>query len=145
MKIFFTVVPLMLGSLAGWKLLTTSSLKSVKLLSAVSAFIAGLLPSIYSALKLDDHLEECKTLAGEFKNLQDRFRQAALVSSKKPFGEFEADVKPLVERLERARSASVTAPDWFFRRAQKKIQSGDYDFNVDAEGIDGGANPPAGH
>ena len=75
-------------------------------------------------------------MAGEFKNLQDRFRQAALVSAKKSFTEFEQDVKPFLERLEQARSLSVTAPEWCFRRAQKKIKAGDYDFDVDVSAVD---------
>ncbi len=103
----------------------------LKLLTAISAFLAGLLRTVYAALKLDDHLEQCKHLAGEFKNLQDRFRQAALVSSQKPFVEFERDVTPLIDRLEKARSWSFTAPEWCFAAARKKIRKGDYDFNVD--------------
>jgi hypothetical protein len=106
-------------------------LAGIKLFTAICAFLAGLLPAIYTALKLDDHLDESKHLAGEFKNLQDRFRQAALVSSRKPFAEFEADVKPLIDRLEQARATSLTAPEWCFKRAQKKIKKGDYDFDLD--------------
>ncbi|MGA7764917.1 MAG: hypothetical protein WCA27_01705 [Candidatus Sulfotelmatobacter sp.] len=131
MKIFFIVAPLILGSMAGWKLLTGYDLAAVRIFTAVCAFLAGLLPSVYAALKFDDHLDESKHLAGEFKNLQDRFRQAALVSSRKPFPEFEADVKPLLDRLEQARAASFTAPEWCFKRAQKKIKTGDYDFDLD--------------
>ena len=136
LKVLFVIVPLILGSLAGWKLLTTSDLQAVKLLTACSAFLAGLLPTIYAALKFDENLEQCRSLAGEFKNLQDRFRQAALISSKKTFAEFEQDVKPVLERLEKARSASFTAPEWCFRRAQKKIKSGDYEFDVDINSIE---------
>src|SRR5947209_10480170 len=79
-KLAFIVAPLVLGSLASWKLLTGYNLEGVKVFTALCAFLAGLLPSIYSALKFDDHLDQSKHLAGEFKNLQDRFRQAALVS-----------------------------------------------------------------
>jgi len=136
LKIVSIVVPLVLGALASWKLLTTANLGEIKIFTAVCAFIAGLTPSIYSALKFDDHLEECKHLAGEFKNLQDLFRQAARVSSKKSFPEFEADTKPLIERMDTARSASLTPPEWLFRRAQKKIKSGDYDFDIDEKEID---------
>jgi hypothetical protein len=130
-KIFFIAAPLVLGSLAGWKLLTGYDLAAVRIVTAVCAFLAGLFPSIYAALKFDDHLDEAKHLASEFKNLQDRFRQAALVSSRKLFVEFEADVKPLIDRLEQARAASFTAPEWCFKRAQKKIKKGDYDFDLD--------------
>jgi hypothetical protein len=125
-----------LGSLASWRLLTESNVAGTKVFSAVCAFIAGLLPAIYSALKLDDHLDAATHLASEFKNLQDRFRQVALVSSRKPFAEFEADVKSLFERLEQARAASFTAPEWCFRRAQKKIKKGDYDFDIDMKDLD---------
>jgi hypothetical protein len=131
LKIIFIVVPLILGAVAGWRVLTNIELQSIKYGIAICSFIAGLLPTIYSSLKLDDYLDECKHLAGEFKNLQDRFRQLALVSSKKSFAEFEADVKPLIERLENARSVSVTTPEFIFKRAQKKVKSGDYDFDVD--------------
>ena len=141
-KIVFIVVPLMLGSFATWDILTGSDLKSVKVFTSICAFLAGLLPTIYAALKFDDHLEECSHLAGEFKNLQDRFRQAALVSSGKPFADFEKDVEPLIQRLEQARASSFTAPEWCFRAAQKKIKKGDYDFDVDLKDLDG-ADPNA--
>lgn len=136
LKVIFIVVPLVLGALASWSLLTTANLAEVRIFTAVCAFIAGLMPSIYSALKFDDHLEQSRELAGEFKNLQDLFRHAALVSSKKPFSEFDADVKPLIERMDKARGAGLTPPEWFFRRAQTKIKSGDYDFDIDEKEID---------
>ena len=98
--------PLALGSVAGWKLLASSDLQSVKVLVAVCALLAGLLPSIYSALKYDDQLAHCKLLTGEFKILRDRFRQGALVSSLKTFGEFECEFQKLMERLDAARSHS---------------------------------------
>jgi hypothetical protein len=70
-------------------------------------------------------------LAGEFTNLRDRFRQAALISSKKPFTEFEADTKPLFARLEKARSRTLTPPDWCFKLARRKIEAGDYAHDYD--------------
>lgn len=131
LKVVFLIVPLVLGSLASWQALKQSDFQSVKLFTSLCAFLAGLLPTVYAALKLDHHLTECCHLAGEFKNLQDRFRQAALVSARKPFAEFEQDVAPLMRRLEKARSTSYTSPEWCFREAQKKIKKGDYDFDVD--------------
>jgi hypothetical protein len=135
-KVAFVAGSLLLGSFAGWKFLTSFDSDWIRVVTALSAFIAGFLPSVYSALKIDDHIEECRHLAGEFKNLQDRFRQAALVSSKKSFAEFDQDVKPVMERLEKARSRSVTPPEWCFRRAKAKIKSGDYDFDIDVNSID---------
>jgi len=132
-KTLFIVLPLILGSFASWKLLTTSDVEAVKVLTAVCSFLAGLLPSIYSALKWDQNLDTVSRLAAEFKNLQDGFRQAALISSRKPFGEFEADFKQLFARLEEARKPSLTPPEWIFKRAQAKVKSGDYTFDVDIE------------
>ena len=123
-------------SVAGWQLLKESPAPSARLLISISAFLAGLLPTIYAALKFDDHLEGCKHLAGEFKNLQDRFRQAALVSSKKPFSDFEKDFQPLAARLDEARVGSYTAPEWCFASAQKKIRKGDYAFDIDLKSIE---------
>lgn len=130
-RLVFIIVPLVLGSLATWKLLNGTDLAAVRTITAVCAFLAGLLPSIYSALKFDEHLEDSKRLASEFKNLQDRFRQLALVASTKPFSEFETEFNTVRDRLEAARTPSATLPEFFFRRAQTKVKSGDYDFDVD--------------
>lgn len=132
MKILFAGLPLIFGSLAGWHILLNSPEPYIQYTTAICSFLAGLLPSIYLALKLDDHLDDCKFLAGEFKNLQDAYRQAALVSRHKQFEVFEEEVGKLNERLEKARAESVTPPEFFFERAQKKVKSGDYSFDLDA-------------
>jgi hypothetical protein len=116
-----------LGSLASWKLLTQSNVDSVKVMVALLAFLAGVLPTIYRALKLDRHLTQCAELAAEFKNLQDAFRQCANISSLKSSSEFDADFHRVMKRLEKARQPSYTAPEWCFKKAQRKVQSGDYD------------------
>ena len=126
-RLVFLVVPLLFGSLASWTLLTNADANAVRVLVAVFAFVAGLVPSIYSVLKFDDGLTRCTTLAAEFKNLQDRFRVCARVSSLKPYEEFEAEFRALVERLENARRPSYTAPEWCFKAAQNKVQAGDYE------------------
>ncbi len=135
MKILFAGVPLICGSIAGWHILVNSQSPKVQYLIAICSFLAGLMPSIYLALKLDDHLDDCKRLAGEFKNLQDAYRQVALVSRHKPFDAFEAETKKLNERLENARKESVTPPEFFFKRAQKKVKSGDYSFDLDQQEV----------
>jgi len=131
-RFWFVVLPIICGSLASWKLLTASDLEGVRILAAVAAFLAGVIPTIYTSLKLDQHLEQCRRLAGEYKSLQDRFRLAAVVTANGPLAELRAEVKPLLDRLDHAKTAGVTAPEWCFRRAQKKIKSGDYEFDVDA-------------
>ncbi|MBX3394295.1 MAG: hypothetical protein KF841_02890 [Phycisphaerae bacterium] len=132
-RLFFVVTPLVLGSVASWKLLTQSDLQAVKLVVSLCAFFAGLLPTVYAALKFDDTLEHVKRAAADFKNLQDRFRQVAIISSKKSFADFEADFNAVMARMESARSPSLTTPEVIFRWAQRKVKSGDYTFDVDLE------------
>src|SRR5262245_10490851 len=66
LKNLFIVGPLILGSAASWKLLTETDLPSVRLLVSVFAFVAGVLPSVYAALKFDDQLEIAARSAAEF-------------------------------------------------------------------------------
>ncbi len=148
LKVFFTIAPIIFGSLGSWKILSASSDQTTKTIGAVASFLGGLLSTIYSALKLDTHIAEVKAAAGELTNLRDSFRQAALVSSKKPFEEFEAEVGRLRTRLDKVRSTGLTAPDLFFWLAQRKIAGGDYSFDLDlAEGerpaITGGGSDAA--
>jgi hypothetical protein len=75
--------------------------------------------------------------AGELTNLRDSFRQAALVSSKKAFEEFEAEVTRLRARLDKIRGLGLTAPELCFKLAQRKIASGDYTFDLDDGAGDG--------
>lgn len=131
----FIVVPLFLGGLASWQLLTDAKTEWVRIVLGVATFIAGVMPSIYAGLKFDDYLAESTNAAAAFKNLQDRFRQLALVSSRKPFAEFEAEFREARDALEAARAAALTPPEWCFTEAQAKVKKGDYAFDVDIEGL----------
>jgi hypothetical protein len=50
--------------------------------------------------------------------------------------QFESEYKEARMRLEKANAESYTAPEWCFKRAQRKIKSGHYTFGEDlpAEG-----------
>lgn len=127
----FIFIPLLLGSIAGWSFISEFDASWVKWVTGVFSFVAGLMPALYSALKLDDHLETCKRSAGEFKNLQDRFRQVALIYSGKSLAEFESEFGKIMAKFEKIKSESLTPPERFFKAAQKKINTGDYTFTVD--------------
>ncbi len=43
----------------------------------------------------------------------------------------EAELGELMDRMDVARSTSITAPEKYFKKAQKKITEGHYDFAVD--------------
>lgn len=126
MQVIFMITPVIFGSLATWNILTEAEVEGVRFSTAIFAFLAGLIPAIYGVLKLDEHIIKTSRLAGEFKNLQDRFDIAATVSSQKPFEDFEREVNGLLDRLELARAESYTAPQLFFWLARKKIRKGLY-------------------
>lgn len=125
-RVAFITVPLLAGAVATWKILGDSQDPTIRVVLAVAALVSSVLPSVSGALKIDDHLGKAATLAGEFKNLTDRFHQAATISALKSFEDFESEFEQLRERLEHAREDSLTPPEWCFRRARKKIQKGDY-------------------
>lgn len=139
-RAIFIIVPLALGSVAGGNLLVGIDEGRQSVILGVCAFVAGVIPAIYAALGYDQMLDKYAVAAGEFKNLQDAFRRCALVSSKKSFSDFEADSAGLIARLERVRADSITPPEWIFKRAQKKVKSGDYTFDLDLEDD---AEPPS--
>lgn len=127
----FIVAPIVLGALATWSVLDQPDKLWVQWLTATFALLAGLFPAIYEALKLDVHVDEIVRQAAEFKNLQDRFRQAARVTALGAFEDFKAEFDVLMQRLETARSSSLTPPERYFSAARRKIKSGDYRFSVD--------------
>jgi len=98
-----------------------------KILVAALALLAVIIPGAIKALRLDDTIVDYEVTAAKFKNAEGTLRRAANVWSNKPFGEFETEARKALEELDSARDSSLTPPEWCFRRAQKKVQSGDYD------------------
>ena len=127
----FIVAPLIFGALATWSVLDQPTNDWLRWLTATCALLAGLLPAVYEALKLDTHIEEISGQAAVFKNLQDRFRHAATVISMGPYEEFGAAFETLMERMDAARATSVTPPERCFRVARRKIVGGHYEFDTD--------------
>jgi hypothetical protein len=125
-RVFFVASPIVFGALATWKVLADAPIPA-----AIFTLLATVLPPVYRAIKLDDTIKDYETLAGEFTNLRDRFRQAKLMGSQKPYPQFEAEVQALMPRLEKARSRALAAPDRYFRNARKKIVAGDYTHDRD--------------
>jgi hypothetical protein len=124
LRIAFIVVPIIFGSLASWDLLSANPQYGV--VTAIFALVAGLVPAVYAALKLDEHLPTAARLAGEYKNLEIVFADLAKIGPKRPTEDFESQYKAARDRLEAANSEAYTAPEWCFRKARKKIQAGHY-------------------
>lgn len=130
-KMVFVVAPIVLGGVATWQLLTRQP--GYEWVTATCALLAGLAPAVYKALDFDVSLDAVARHAHAFKILQDRFRQAWRVTALAPGDKFAQDFADLMQRLDAARSSSLTAPERFFKKARTKIQSGHYDFGVDLQ------------
>jgi hypothetical protein len=126
-KIFSLASPVMLGAVATWHIVG----ETMPALAAVCAFLAVLIPPTFQAAKLDGSIKQYTTMAGEFTNLRDRFRQLAEILSLKPFDEFEAAAAPIFARLEKARVRALTPPHWCFLMARRQWQAGNYEPDED--------------
>src|SRR4051794_36792530 len=51
----FIVLGVVFGSLSTWSILTAAQFHGAKTLTAALSLLAGLLPAMYAAVKLDDH------------------------------------------------------------------------------------------
>jgi hypothetical protein len=127
-RIVFVVLPIVFGAVASWDLLKRQG-GTFSIVTAVLALLAGVIPAVYSALKLDDHLPTASRLAGEYKNLEILFRDLEKIGPFKPVAEFEAQYQVARERLEKANAEAYTAPEFCFRAAKKKIDAGHYSFD----------------
>lgn len=128
-RIIFVVVPIILGAIATAPLI--SSCHDCAWLTAICALLAGTFPAIYKALDLDVSLKSVADNAHTFKVLQDRFRQARTVTALGTIEDFSNQFNELADRMDAARSISLTPPERFFIKAKKKIDAGHYEFVVD--------------
>ena len=92
----------------------------------------------FKALDLDVSIKAISDSATRFKNLQDRFRQAARIGPTGKLEDLEDEFKQLMEKMEDARQANLAIPDRHFDSAQKIVAKGNYNFTVDTD-----ANPPS--
>lgn len=105
----------------------------LELLAEYRVIIAGItllgviLPGILKAVKLDDTITAYEKSAARLKNVEGELRRSANVWSHKSFHEFETEARAALSELDEARMPSLTPPEWCFQKAQKKVQSGDYD------------------
>jgi hypothetical protein len=128
-----TVAPVIFGALATWKVVAESS----PTWGAVFVLLATVIPPAYRASRVEAAIESYTVLAGEFTNLRDRFRQAAMVTSRKGLQELEVESESLIERLEKARRRMLVPPDWCFKLAQRKHRAGHYTHDYDIKYKDG--------
>ena len=127
-KRIFVVAPIIIGGVAGLSVLQ-SVLEPWAI--AILAFVASLFPALADALKIQTSVEEITKSASDFKSLQDRFRRIATITALNDVDGAEAALGELMDRMDVARSTSITPPEWAFEKARTKIESGHYTFAVD--------------
>jgi hypothetical protein len=137
----FIILPIVFGAIATWSVID-STVPYAKWITGICALLAGLLPAIYAALKLDVHVGSIAGAAAEYSNLRDRFRQLQTLG---PAGSVEAcqeSFNGLMRRLEDVRKLGLAPPERFFEAARKKVKEGHYDYDADlAPGADRVAEP----
>ncbi|MEQ8446908.1 MAG: hypothetical protein RIB57_13565 [Pelagibacterium sp.] len=124
----FVIGPVVLGAVTG---IIYAIDPSQILWAALLAVLTGLIPALRDALRLDIHLDQIKSLATEYKGLQDAFRQLAYITAPHDSDSAEKQLHFLMDQLNRARAHGITIPERVFRKAQEKVARGDYDFQVD--------------
>ena len=128
-KIVFVVSPIVLAAVA--TALPAEADRGPGGFGAVCTILAGMAMAIYKALDLDISLDLIAKQANQFKILQDRFRQAWRVGALGDLAEFQAEFDTRMSEMDALRSSSLPPPERFFKRAQTKVQSGDYSFEAD--------------
>ena len=127
MPIFFVVSPIVLTAMA--TVLPAEADTGPGWFAAAFTVLAGMATAIYKALDLDVSLDLIAKQANQFKVLQDRFRQAWRVGALDDPAKFQAEFDTRMA----LRSSSLPPPERFFKRAQAKVQSGDYRIDTDSK------------
>lgn len=127
-KQIFVAAPIIIGGVAGVAILKEWLPDWIM---ALLAFIASLFPALADGLKIETSVDEITRLAADFKALQDRFRRAANITALSDVDTAEQTLAELMDRMDVARSSSITPPEWAFEEARRKIEGGDYTFAVD--------------
>ena len=136
---YVTAVAFIIGSLTAWSVLRTWDNVYIQAAVSFGAFISGLIPAFLGYMKFDESLESYRFYAARYKNLADRFRQTAQITSQKSLAALDEDFKVLMKRMETLRLNSPAIPEWAFSKAKGKIEKGHYEFEVDISD----ENPPA--
>ena len=82
---------------------------------------------------MDVSVEDVARQAAGFKRMQDKFRQLANISVPHDISEAYADFVVAMENVNEIRSLSLTAPEWAYEAARKKIAAGHYSFSEDED------------
>jgi hypothetical protein len=118
----WNALPIISGALASFALLQTN----YPAVASGLALLAGLLPAIYEKLNIESHTEEIFSQAGQYKNLENRFRQAEKIVSLEGEDALQAEFSSLMRQMEDLRVRPIIIPEKYFQAGRKKIQAGHY-------------------
>jgi len=127
-KTCFLIFQLALAGLAAYFAVTGQAIYA-----GIFGAIAGISPSVWDALKLDEGLDTATRSAAEYTAMRDTFRQARTIGRSKGIEEFEKAFNEAMGQMNSLRKVSLTPPERIFNQAQKKISSGDYQHAVDTK------------
>lgn len=120
----WNAVPIALGAAASYGVLSNA----YPIIASFLALLAGTLPSIYEKLELKAHTDQILAQAGQYKNLEHRFKQAALIATLDENPEqLRVVFESLMNRIEDIRSQPLVIPDRHFQAGRLKVKDGRYE------------------
>jgi hypothetical protein len=127
----FVIVPIILSGIAAWSIIQKLDIIWVTWVTATFSLLSGVLSSIKESLNFHTKSSDLLKWASEYKNLQDRFRQAAKITSQLDFDVFAQEFKALMSQMDTLRLNNLPIPENHFSEARKKIKHGHYNFDSD--------------
>ena len=119
----WNALPIACGALASFAVLA----QALPVVAGFLAMLAGLLPAIYDKLGIQAHTDDIAAQAGAYKNLENRFRQAAEIISADGAGALKAELERLMQQIEVLRAKPLMIPPKHFEAGRAKIKSGHYE------------------
>ena len=122
-NMLWNVVPIVFGAFASFSFLQDFS----PFLASFLALVAGFLPSVYEKLELQEHTDEILAQAGQYKNLENRFKQSATVTALDTDKDtLKVEFATLMRQIEDLRARPLVIPEKYFQAGRKEIKDGRY-------------------
>lgn len=120
----WNAVPIVLAAIASYGVLSNA----FPIFASFLALLAGLLPSVYEKLELKAHTDEILAQAGQYKNLENRFRQAASITALDDDPEsLRVEFGSLMRMAEDIRARPLVIPEKHFQAGRAKVKDGRYE------------------
>lgn len=138
-RVVFSMLPIIIGSIGSWHILTNSSDDGIALLGASLTLLAGLLPLLYLASGVEDGIATAIRLAGGYRVLEARCRDFVIRYRVLEEPERSNAFGRIRDHYFDLKATAYTVPIRAFKTAYKLIRRGDYK-EISAADVDDG--PP---